>query len=59
MKHLLESDLQTELNERIQRIENGERPDEFTKSDWVLMWIVTAVVIFLFASLILNLLLHR
>ncbi|MCS7050628.1 MAG: hypothetical protein NZL87_03340 [Thermomicrobium sp.] len=59
MEHALEPQLQRELDERIRRIEEGERPEEFTNLDWVLMWVVTAVVIFLFAVLVLNLLLQR
>jgi hypothetical protein len=59
MEHVLDPQLQAELEERIRRIENGERPEPFTNLDWVYMWIVTAVVLFLFAVLVLNLLLHR
>jgi hypothetical protein len=47
------------LERRIQAIENGERPEPYQLQDWILMWAVTAVVVFLFAALTLNLLLHR
>lgn len=59
IKHVLDPQLQAELEKRIRRIENGERPEPFTNLDWVYMWIVTTVVLFLFAVLVLNLLLHR
>jgi len=59
MEHVLDPEVRAELQERVRRIEEGERPEPFTNADWVLMWVVTAVVVFLFVALVLNLLLHR
>ncbi|MBO9307927.1 hypothetical protein [Thermomicrobium sp.] len=59
MLHELDAAIQQELERRIQAIENGERPEPYQLQDWILMWAVTAVVVFLFVALTLNLLLHR
>jgi len=59
MEHLLDPSVRQELEERIRRIEEGERPEPYTNLDWILMWVVTAVVLFLFVALVVNLLLHR
>ncbi|MCX7622916.1 MAG: hypothetical protein RMK01_02350 [Thermomicrobium sp.] len=59
MEYLLQPEVRAELEERIRRIEEGERPEPFTTLDWVYMWVVTAVVLFLFVALVINLLLHR
>lgn len=59
MEHLLDPTVRQELEERIRRIEEGERPEPYTNLDWFLMWVVTAVILFLFVALVVNLLLHR